>query len=71
MIILKQVFCRVIALTPKLFFSKKSWYNIVDFVVVILAFAASIATTIMVAEIDDDFKMVRKDLNTQQEQQHT
>ena len=61
MIILKQVFCRVIALTPKLFFSKKSWYNIVDFVVVILAFAASIATTIMVAEIDDNFKMVRKD----------
>jgi len=52
-----EVFCRVIALTPKLFFSKKSWYNIVDFVVVILAFAASIATTIMVAEIDDDFKM--------------
>jgi len=52
-----EVFCRVIALTPKLFFSKKSWYNIVDFVVVILAFAASIATTIMVAEIDDTFKM--------------
>jgi len=52
-----EVFCRVIALTPKLFFSKKSWYNIVDFVVVILAFAASIATYIMIATIDKRFKM--------------
>jgi len=52
-----EVFCRVVALTPKLFFSKKSWYNIVDFIVVILAFAASIATLFMVASIDDDFKM--------------
>ena len=51
----------MIALTPKLFFSKKSWYNIVDFVVVILAFAASIATLVMVAGIPDDFKMVRTD----------
>ena len=57
----KQVFCRVIALTPKLFFSKKSWYNIVDFVVVILAFAASIATLVMVASIPDNYKMVRKE----------
>jgi len=52
-----EVFCRVIALTPKLFFSKKSWYNIVDFVVVILAFAASIATFIMVEQIPAIWKM--------------
>merc|ERR1719507_2209735 len=45
-----EVFCRVIALTPKLFFSKKSWYNIVDF-------AASIATLVMVAHIPNEFKM--------------
>ena len=63
LMILQQVFCRVIALTPKLFFSKKSWYNIVDFVVVILAFAASIATYIMIATIDKRFKMVRKNNN--------
>ena len=50
-------------MTPKLFFSKKSWYNIVDFVVVILAFAASIATYIMIATIDKRFKMVRKNNN--------
>ena len=56
----------MIALTPKLFFSKKSWYNIVDFIVVILAFAASIATLIMVASIDDEFKMVRMRDNYQQ-----
>ena len=56
----------MVALTPKLFFSKKSWYNIVDFIVVILAFAASIATLIMVASIDDEFKMVRMRDNYQQ-----
>ena len=48
----------MIALTPKVFFSKKSWYNIVDFIVVILAFGASIAAMIIVKrliqELGDD-----------------
>ena len=57
--ILQQVFCRVIALTPKLFFSKKSWYNIVDFIIVIFAFAASIATACMVEGIAKEYRMVR------------
>ena len=57
--VLQQVFCRVIALTPKLFFSKKSWYNIVDFIIVIFAFAASIATACMVEGIAKEYRMVR------------
>jgi len=53
-----EVLLRMIALTPKVFFSKKSWYNIVDFFVVILAFGASIAAMIIVKrliqELGDD-----------------
>ena len=33
------------------FFSKKSWHNIVDFVVVILSFAATIAAFVVIADI--------------------
>jgi len=51
-----EVFLRIVALTPKVFFSKASWHNIVDFFVVILAFAATIAATVIIANIDDDEK---------------
>ena len=36
-------------------------YNIVDFIVVIFSFGASIATAIMVSRISNEFKMVRTD----------
>ena len=54
-----EVLLRIIALTPKVFFRRKSWDNILDFVVVILAFAASIATVIIVDSIDEDDKEER------------
>ena len=54
-----EVILRIIALTPKVFFRRKSWDNILDFVVVILAFAASIATVIIVDSIDEDDKEER------------
>ena len=54
-----EVILRIIALTPKVFFRRKSWDNILDFVVVILAFAASIATVIIVDSIDEDDKEMR------------
>jgi len=49
-----EVILRIIALTPKVFFSKASWHNIVDFFVVILAFAATIAAIVIIGNIDDD-----------------
>ena len=48
----------MVALTPMVFFSKASWHNIVDFFVVILAFAASIAAAVIIANIDDEQKEV-------------
>ena len=38
------------------FFSKKSWHNIVDFVVVILSFAATIAAFVIISDIPDEGK---------------
>ena len=49
----------MVALTPKVFFSKASWHNIVDFFVVILAFAASIAATVIIANIEEEDKEVK------------
>ena len=43
-----EVFLRIIALTPRVFFSKRSWHNIVDFVVVILTFGATIAVFVII-----------------------
>ena len=56
-----QVFLRIIALTPKVFFSRASWHNIVDFFVVILAFAATVAAIVIIANIEDDEKEVGGD----------
>eukprot|EP00090_Calanus_glacialis_P039784 TRINITY_DN6927_c0_g1_i6.p1 TRINITY_DN6927_c0_g1~~TRINITY_DN6927_c0_g1_i6.p1 ORF type:complete len:599 (-),score=158.90 TRINITY_DN6927_c0_g1_i6:76-1872(-) len=53
-----EVFLRIIALTPKVFFSRASWHNIVDFFVVILAFAATIAAMVIIANIDEEEKEV-------------
>eukprot|EP00092_Neocalanus_flemingeri_P005758 GFUD01006198.1.p1 GENE.GFUD01006198.1~~GFUD01006198.1.p1 ORF type:complete len:598 (-),score=127.12 GFUD01006198.1:1009-2802(-) len=49
-----EVFLRVIALTPKVFFSRASWHNIVDFIVVILAFAATVAAMVIIANVGKD-----------------
>ena len=54
-----EVFLRMIALTPKVFFRRKSWDNILDFVVVMLAFAASVATVIIIESISDEDKEER------------
>jgi len=51
-----EVFLRIMALTPKVFFSKRSWHNIIDFFVVLLAFAASIATAVIVSNIETSDK---------------
>jgi len=52
-----EVILRVIALTPQVFFSKKSWHNIIDFLVVILAFAATIATVVIINNIASEDKV--------------
>jgi len=49
-----EVFLRIIALTPKVFFSCVSWHNVVDFIVVILAFAATIAAIVIIGNIPED-----------------
>jgi len=51
-----EVVLRIIALTPKVFFSRASWHNIVDFFVVFLAFAATIAAMVIIENIADDEK---------------
>ena len=53
---LVEVFLRIVALTPPVFFSKKSWYNIIDFIVVILAFGATIAASVIVDNLSDKEK---------------
>ena len=47
-----EVILRIIALSPKVFFSKKSWHNIIDFIVVILAFCATIAAAVIIDSIE-------------------
>lgn len=47
-----EVFMRVVALTPKVFFSKKSWHNVVDFIVVLLAFGATVAAVVIIGNIE-------------------
>jgi len=54
-----EVLARIFALTPKVFFSKKSWHNIVDFIVVMLAFAATIAAVVIIDNIEEDEKEYR------------
>merc|ERR1711953_1155225 len=51
-----EVFLRIVALTPGVFFSKKSWHNIIDFIVVILAFGATIAVSVIIDNISDEEK---------------
>ena len=55
-----QVFLRIISLTPKVFFSCISWHNVVDFIVVLLAFAATIAASLIIENIPEEDKEVRK-----------
>ena len=52
------MFLRILALTPKVFFSRHSWHNVVDFVVVLLAFAATIAAGIVIGNIPEEDKEV-------------
>ena len=52
-----EVFLRIVALTPPVFFSKKSWHNIIDFIVVILAFGATIAVSVIIDNINEEEKI--------------
>ena len=52
-----EVFLRIVALTPGVFFSKKSWHNIIDFIVVILAFGATIAVSVIIDNINEENKL--------------
>ena len=36
---------RIFALRPKIFFSRKSWFNILDFCIVVVTFASGVAHT--------------------------
>ena len=54
---LVEVFLRIVALTPPVFFSKKSWHNIIDFIVVILAFGATIAVSVIIDNINEEEKI--------------
>ena len=49
---------RIIALTPKVFFSCPSWHNVVDFFVVILAIIATIAGIVIINSIPESDKEV-------------
>ena len=49
-----EVFLRIVALTPAVFFSKKSWHNVIDFIVVILAFGATIAVSVIIRNISEE-----------------
>ena len=51
-----EVFLRIVALTPAVFFSKKSWHNIIDFIVVVLAFGATIAVSVIIDNINEEVK---------------
>lgn len=39
-----EVFLRLVALTPQVFFSKSSWHNIIDFFIVLLTFATTLTS---------------------------
>ena len=54
---LVEVFLRIVALTPPVFFSKKSWHNIIDLIVVILAFGATIAVSVIIDNINEEEKI--------------
>jgi len=43
---------RIFALKPSVFFSRKGWFNSVDFVVVTLTFVISVAYAFIVAQIE-------------------
>ena len=66
-----EVILRIIALTPKVFFSKRSWHNIIDFVVVILAFAATIAAVVIIDNIDLDEREERDGYTCEKEDEAT
>jgi len=53
-----EVILRILALTPKVFFSRHSWHNVVDFIVVLLAFAATIAAWIVINNIPEEDKEI-------------
>ena len=51
---------RILALTHKVFFSLPSWHNVVDFIVVLLAFPETISAGIVVRNNPEEDKEVRE-----------
>jgi len=51
---LLEVVLRIFALSPKVFFRKSSWDNILDLVVVLLALAASIAAMVVIGGMSEE-----------------
>ena len=66
-----EVILRIVALTPKVFFSKRSWHNIIDFVVVILAFAATIAAAVIIDNIPEEEREQRGEYECEREDEAT
>ena len=48
-----EISTRIFALQPKIFFSRKSWFNILDFCIVFVTFALGIAHMAIVSNYDD------------------
>ena len=44
---------RIFALRPKIFFSRKSWFNVLDFCIVFVTFALGVALIVIVGGYDD------------------
>jgi hypothetical protein len=43
-----EIIARIHAVTPSVFFSRKWWFNTVDFVVVVVSFIVSLSVTIVI-----------------------
>ena len=49
---------RIFALRPKIFFSRKSWFNVVDFCIVAVTFASGVAHTV-IARLSTDVEICK------------
>ena len=45
-----EIVARIHAVTPAVFFSRKWWFNSVDFVVVVVSFVVSLSVTIVIGK---------------------
>ena len=53
-----EISIRIFALRPKIFFSRKSWFNVVDFCIVAVTFASGVAHTV-IARLSTDVEICK------------